>query len=253
MPMNDGIASPLLSVENVSKSFGGVQALRDGSFELYRGEVLAIVGGNGAGKSTLIKVVSGALVPDSGRIAINGAEVPRTEHNVSHMQGCGIEAVYQDLALVPNMTAPYNLFLGRIPRKWGIFVDQKKMRQKTREILNQLNVTTVQDLSQPISSMSGGQQQSIAIGRAIAWGSDIVILDEPTAALGPNETAEVERLVENVRDQHATAFILISHNLDQVRRLADRIVVTHHGVTSREFNRDEITSERLVKAITLGE
>lgn len=101
--------------------------------------------------------------------------------------------------------------------------------------------------------MSGGQQQGIAIGRAIAWGSDIVILDEPTAALGPNETAEVERLVEDVRDQHGTSFILISHNLDQVRRLADRIVVTHHGKISKEFKRDEITSDRLVKAITLGE
>ena len=186
--MNDQAAQPLLSVRNVSKSFGGVQALRDGSFDLHRGEVLAIVGSNGAGKSTLIKVVAGAHVPDGGRIVIDGKEVPRAEHSVSHMQERGIEVVYQDLALVPNMTAPYNLFLGRIPRKLGIFVDERKMRSKTREVLAQLNVTTVQDLSKPISSMSGGQQQSIAIGRAIAWGSDIVILDEPTAALGPNET-----------------------------------------------------------------
>ncbi|WP_299664544.1 ATP-binding cassette domain-containing protein [uncultured Ruegeria sp.] len=251
--MNDQTAQPLLSVKHVSKSFGGVQALRDGSFDLHRGEVVAIVGGNGAGKSTLMKVVAGAHVPDGGQIIINGKEVSRAEHSVSHMQECGIEVVYQDLALVPNMTAPYNLFLGRIPRKWGIFVDERKMREKTREALAQLNVTTVQDLSQPISSMSGGQQQSIAIGRAIAWGSDIVILDEPTAALGPNETAEVERLVEDVRDKQGTSFLLVSHNLDQVRRLADRIVVTHHGVTSREFKRDEITSDRLVKAITLGE
>ncbi len=251
--MNDQTAQPLLSVKHVSKSFGGVQALRDGSFDLHRGEVVAIVGGNGAGKSTLMKVVAGAHVPDGGEIIIDGKEVSRAEHSVSHMQECGIEVVYQDLALVPNMTAPYNLFLGRIPRKWGIFVDERKMREKTREALAQLNVTTVQDLSQPISSMSGGQQQSIAIGRAIAWGSDIVILDEPTAALGPNETAEVERLVEDVRDKQGTSFLLVSHNLDQVRRLADRIVVTHHGITSREFKRDEITSDRLVKAITLGE
>lgn len=251
--MDGSDTAPLLTVEHVTKSFGGVQAMRDGSFDLKRGEVVAIVGGNGAGKSTLAKIVSGAHVPDSGRICIKGIEVPRADHSVSHMQASGIEVVYQDLALVPNMTAPYNLFLGRIPRKWGLFVDEKKMRAKTREVLKQLNVTTVQDLSQPISSMSGGQQQSIAIGRAIAWGSDIVILDEPTAALGPNETGEVERLIEDVRDQHGTSFILISHNLDQVRRLADRIIVTHHGVTSREFKRDEITSDRLVKAITLGE
>lgn len=247
------VAEPVIVVENVSKSFGGVHALRDGSFDLNRGEVVAIVGGNGAGKSTLAKIVSGAHVPDGGRIFINGVEVTRGEHSVSYMQSRGVEVVYQDLALVPNMTAPYNLFLGRIPKKWGFFVDEKTMRIKTREVLKRLNVTTVQDLSQPISSMSGGQQQSIAIGRAIAWGSDIVILDEPTAALGPNETAEVERLVEDVRDQHGTSFILISHNLDQVRRLADRIVVTHHGKTSKEFKRDEITSDRLVKAITLGE
>ena len=251
--MQNENAQPLLSVQHVSKSFGGVQALRDGSFDLKRGEVVAIVGGNGAGKSTLVNMVAGAYVPDGGRITINGHLVARAEHSVSFMQSRGIEVVYQDLALVPNMTAPYNLFLGRTPRKWGIFVDERKMREKTREVLEQLNVTTVQDLAQPISSMSGGQQQSIAIGRAIAWGREIVILDEPTAALGPNETAEVERLVADVRERHRTSFILVSHNLDQVRRLADRIVVTHHGVTSREFKRDEITSDQLVKAITLGE
>lgn len=246
-------AAPLLEVENVSKSFGGVQALRSGSFTLKRGEVIAIVGANGAGKSTLIKIVAGAYRPNSGQIAIKGVPVEPHDHTVHYMRERGIEVVYQDLALVPNMTAPYNLFLGRTPRKWGVFVDEKTMRDKTREVLDKLNVTTVQDLSRPISDMSGGQQQSIAIGRAIAWGKEIVILDEPTAALGPNETAEVERLIEEVRDNHATSFILISHNLDQVRRLADRIIVTHHGITSREFNRDEVTSDRLVKAITLGE
>ena len=251
--MHNSSNQPVLSVKNVSKSFGGVEALRDGSFDLFPGEVLAIVGSNGAGKSTLIKMLSGAYLPDKGKIIISGKEVSRQDHNVAFMQKSGIEAVYQDLALVPNMTAPYNLFLGRIPKKWGFFVDEKTMRKKTQEVLEKVNVNTVQDLTQPISSMSGGQQQSIAIGRAIAWGSKVVILDEPTAALGPNETAEVERLVEDVRDQQGTSFILISHNLDQVRRLADRIVVTHHGVTSKEFKRDEITSDRLVKAITLGE
>ena len=141
--------APILTVEHVTKSFGGVQAMRDGSFDLKRGEVVAIVGGNGAGKSTLAKIVSGAHVPDSGRITIKGVEVTRADHSVSHMQDRGIEVVYQDLALVPNMTAPYNLFLGRIPRKWGLFVDEKKMREKTREVLEQLNVTTVQDLDPP--------------------------------------------------------------------------------------------------------
>ena len=243
---------PLLEVENVSKSFGGVQALRSGSFKLDRREVLAVVGANGAGKSTLIKTVVGVYPPDSGEIRIKGEPIDLHDHSVSRMRERGVEVVYQDLALVPNMSAPYNLFLGRTPRKWGIFVDEKPMRVKTREVLDQLNVRTVQDLSRPISDLSGGQQQSIAIGRAIAWGKEIVILDEPTAALGPNETTEVERMVEEVRDSHGTSFILISHNLDQVQRLADRIIVIHHGVTSQEFKRSEVTADRLVKAITVG-
>ncbi|MDB0022204.1 ATP-binding cassette domain-containing protein, partial [Candidatus Pseudothioglobus singularis] len=164
----------------------------------------------------------------------------------------GVEVVYQDLALVPNMTAPYNLFLGRIPRKWRFFVDEKKMRDKTREILSQLNVTTIQDLSVPISSMSGGQQQIIAIGRAIAWGKEVVILDEPTAALGPNETEKVERVVNEVNSKFGTSFILVSHNIEQVKRLSSRIIVTHHGKTSSEFNTEEISAKKLVEAITLG-
>jgi ABC-type sugar transport system ATPase subunit len=168
------------------------------------------------------------------------------------MREKGVEVVYQDLALVPNMTAPYNLFLGRIPRKWGFFVDEKKMRDKTREILSQLNVTTIQDLSVPISSMSGGQQQIIAIGRAIAWGKEVVILDEPTAALGPNETEKVERVVNEVNSKFGTSFILVSHNIEQVKRLSSRIIVTHHGKTSSEFKTEEISAKKLVEAITLG-
>ncbi len=244
---------PLLEVENVSKSFGGVQALRSGSFKLDRREVIAVVGANGAGKSTLIKTVAGVYPPDSGEIRIKGKPIDLHDHSISRVREHGIEVVYQDLALVPNMSAPYNLFLGRTPRKWGIFVDEKFMRTKTREVFDQLNVKTVQDLARPISDLSGGQQQSIAIGRAIAWGKEIVILDEPTAALGPNETTVVESMVEEVRDTHGTSFILISHNLDQVQRLADRIIVIHHGITSQEFRRGEVTAQRLVRAITLGE
>jgi len=243
---------PLVSVKNISKSFGGVKALRDGSFNLNHGEIISIVGANGAGKSTLIKLVSGSLVPDSGSIEINGVEVSRSNHSVSHMRERGVEVVYQDLALVPNMTAPYNLFLGRTPRKWGFFVDERKMRDKTREILFQLNVTTIQDLTVPISSMSGGQQQIIAIGRAIAWGKEVVILDEPTAALGPNETEKVERVVNDVNSKFGTSFILVSHNIEQVKRLSSRIIITHHGKTSSEFNSNEITAKKLVEAITLG-
>ncbi len=244
--------SALLQVEEVAKSFGGVQALRSGSFELSRGEIIAIVGANGAGKSTLIKIVAGVFRPDSGRMLVRGEPVAARDHNVSHMRQLGIEVVYQDLAIVPNMNAPYNLFLGRIPKRFGIFVDENAMRRKTREILEDLKVKTVQSLREPISAMSGGQQQSVAIGRAIAWGREIVILDEPTAALGPTETGEVERLMHEIRDR-GTAVILISHNLEQVFRLADRILVVHHGLTTPAFPRSGVTSEQLVRAITLGE
>ena len=242
---------PVLEVENVSKAFGGVEALKKGSMKLFPGEVLAIVGANGAGKSTLIKIIAGVLNPDQGQMSIKGNPVARQDHHVGFIRQQGVEVVYQDLAIVPNMTAPYNLFLGRIPRKFRIFVDQKKMRLKTEEVLAELNVETVQSLSRPISEMSGGQQQSIAIGRAIAWGKEIVILDEPTAALGPNETQEVERVILEIR-KRGTATILISHNLDQVFRVADRLIVVHQGITSREFLRSEVTPDELVKAITTG-
>ena len=242
---------PVLEVQNVSKFFGGVEALKQGSLKLFPGEVLAIVGANGAGKSTLIKIIAGVLNPDQGFVRIRGKTVEMDEHNVAFIRQKGVEVVYQDLAIVPNMSAPYNLFLGRIPRKFGIFVDEKKMLKKTEEVLAELNIETVQNLIGPISEMSGGQQQSIAIGRAIAWGKDIVILDEPTAALGPNETLEVERVIHEIR-KRGTAIILISHNLDQVFRVADRLVVVHKGVTSREFLRSEVTLEELVKSITTG-
>ena len=242
---------PVLEVKNVSKFFGGVEALKQGSLKLFPGEVLAIVGANGAGKSTLIKIIAGVLNPDQGFVKIRGKNIGQDDHNVSFIRQQGVEVVYQDLAIVPNMSAPYNLFLGRIPRKFGIFVDEKKMLEKTEEVLAELNIETVQNLIGPISEMSGGQQQSIAIGRAIAWGKDIVILDEPTAALGPNETLEVERIIREIR-KRGTAIILISHNLDQVFRVADRLVVVHKGITSREFLRSEVTLEELVKSITTG-
>jgi ABC-type sugar transport system ATPase subunit len=241
----------LLKVEHVSKNFGGVLALKDGSFSLSKGEIVAVIGANGAGKSTLIKIVAGVHKPDKGNMYIKGKKIERKNHNVAYLRDQGIEVVYQDLAIVPNMPAPYNLFLGRIPKKFKFFIDYKKMNKKTIEVLEKLKVKTVQSLSQPISEMSGGQQQSIAIGRAIAWGKDIVILDEPTAALGPTETKEVERVIKEIKSQ-GTAVILISHNLEQVVRVADRIVVVHHGVTSKEFNRNDVNTGDLIKAITLG-
>ena len=133
-------SQPILEVNGVSKAFGGVEALREGSLKLFPGEVLAIVGANGAGKSTLIKIIAGVLAPDRGYISIRGNRITRQDHSVGFIRQMGVEVVYQDLAIVPNMTAPYNLFLGRIPRKFGIFVDEKKMQAKTREVLADLKV-----------------------------------------------------------------------------------------------------------------
>ena len=251
-PSQDTAQKPVfLDLRNISKSFGAIEALKEINMQLFAGEVVGLMGDNGAGKSTLIKIIAGVLTPDRGDISIKGRSIARQDHTVGFIRQMGVEVVYQDLAIVPNMTAPYNLFLGRVPRKFGIFVDEKKMQEKTREVLAELKVETVQSLKRPISEMSGGQQQSIAIGRAIAWGKEIVILDEPTAALGPNETQQVERVINEIRKRN-TATILISHNLDQVFRLADRLVVVHQGNTSKEFMRNEVTIDELVKAITTG-
>ena len=172
----------VIEARGLRKFFGGVQALRDASFTLRKAEVLAIVGANGAGKSTLLKILSGVFPPDEGTLRIGGEEI--RSFNVVASRDHGIETVYQDLALVPNMDAAYNLFLGRPIRKWGVFADRKRMYEKTRSVLNDLGVTTLQDIGQPIEGLSGGQRQALAIGRAVTWGKGVVILDEPVAALG---------------------------------------------------------------------
>ena len=196
-----------------------------------------------------MKIIAGVLSPDNGSLMLNGKKIEKFD--VFTMRESGIEMVYQDLALVKNMNAPYNLFIGRLPTKFGIFVDKAKMEKKTKEVLERLQVKTIQNLWADTNSYSGGQQQAIAIGRAIAWGRDIVILDEPTAALGVLETEQVMETILELKKQ-GSSIILISHNLEHVYKLADRILVIRNGKNVREVEKDEITIDELISAITIG-
>jgi ABC-type sugar transport system ATPase subunit len=242
-------SEPLLRVEHLSKKFGGLLAVEDASFDLRHEEILAVVGANGAGKSTLIKCIAGAIEADSGTITLAGERV--TIPNVAASRRLGIEVVYQELGLVPNMDAAFNLFLGRTPTRFGIFVNRKAMEQRTREVLQSLAITTLRDLSVPVDNLSGGQRQALAIGRALAWGRRIVILDEPAAALGVAETEEVLKLILQLRDRGCSVMV-ITHNLDHVFKLADRTLVMRNGRSVAELDTKQTSVDDLVKVITTG-
>ncbi len=248
-PATEHTGPPTIEAVELSKHFGGVQALRSASFTAWPGEVLAVVGGNGAGKSTLLKILAGVYPPDGGRLLVRGE--PVHSHDVAMSRRLGIEMVYQDLGLVPNMDAAYNLFLGRTPRKWGIFVDRKTMLNKTREVVKSLGITTLQDVTKPVEGMSGGQRQVLAIGRAVTWGKGVVILDEPAVALGVAETEQVLQVVVDLK-QRGASILLVSHNLDHVFRVADRILVMFQGNSIAEVKREEVTMDELVGWITAG-
>lgn len=223
---------PIVQAKDLNKSFGRVIGLADCNFELYPGEVLAVVGDNGAGKSTLIKCLSGALTPDSGEMYIDGEEVTLKSTNDSRAKG--VETVYQTLAVAPVLDISENLYLGREIRKKGILgkvfrsLDKKRMRAEATKSLNDLGVLTVQSITQSVETLSGGQRQAVAVARAGAFGSKVVILDEPTAALGVNESARVLKLIKDLRDR-GMSIILISHNMPQVFDVADRIHVQRLG------------------------
>ncbi len=230
-PMTEG-ATPVLTARGLVKTYGRVVGLDGVDLDLYPGEVLAIIGDNGAGKSTLIKCLTGAEIPDAGTIELDGKPVHfrRPEDAKEH----GIEAVYQNLAVSPALDVASNLFLGREIRKAGVWgsllrqLDTKKMRERTREELKRLGITTLQDVTVPIESLSGGQRQAVAVARAAAFGSKVVVLDEPTAALGVRESGQVLDLVRRLRDA-GTPVILISHNMPQVFEVADRIHIQRLG------------------------
>jgi simple sugar transport system ATP-binding protein len=236
----------LLSAVELSKHFGGLVAVDHVSLDVQPGEVVGILGDNGAGKSTLIKMISGVFQPDSGRLLLNGREV-----SFSSPQGArdaGIETIYQDLALCENLDASANIFLGREPVRniLGVLraVDRGRMLRESRRILDQLDIR-IPRLARPIREMSGGQRQAVAIARAVYWNAQLMIMDEPTAALGVPEQRKVLALVRTLRE-HAVGVIIISHNLQDVLDVADRVVVMRRGrVVGERRVEDTNTAELL--------
>jgi len=224
--------TPILRARRLVKTFGRVVGLDGVSLDLYPGEVLAVIGDNGAGKSTLIKCLTGAEIPDEGEIFLDGK--PVHFKRPQDARAAGIETVYQNLAVSPALDVAANLFLGREERKRGVLgsvfrvVDQKGMRQKAKDELTALGISTLQDVTVPVENLSGGQRQAVAVARAAAFGSKVVVLDEPTAALGVRESGQVLQLVKNLRDK-GIPVILISHNMPQVFEVADRIHIQRLG------------------------
>jgi D-xylose transport system ATP-binding protein len=240
---------PVLELRGISKSFGSVQALTDVDLEVRRGEVMALVGDNGAGKSTLIKCVAGIHAVDEGEIYFEGNHVhisgPKEAANL------GIEVVYQDLALCDNLDVVQNMYLGREAHSIIQVLREPVMEQRTAETLKSLRVTTIRSIRQQVATLSGGQRQSVAVARAVMWNSKLVILDEPTAALGVAQTEQVLALVKRLGEQ-GLAVVLISHNLHDVFAVADRITVLRLGRNAGLFTRTEVTEDEVVHAITAG-
>jgi D-xylose transport system ATP-binding protein len=243
-----GSTTPLLEVEHVNKSFGAVQVLNDVSLKAYAGEVTALVGDNGAGKSTLIKCIAGIYPMDSGIYRFDGKEV--TVHNPRDAAALGIEIVYQDLALCDNLDIVQNMFLGR-EKTSGIVLDEPYMEHLAAETLAGLSVRTVKSMRQLAASLSGGQRQTVAIAKAVLWNSKLVVLDEPTAALGVSQTAQVLELVRQLADK-GLGVLLISHNMNDVVAVADSIAAMFLGRIAAQVRTTEVTSTQVVELITSG-
>jgi D-xylose transport system ATP-binding protein len=237
--------SPVLALSGISKRFGAVQALSDASLEVYPGEVVALVGDNGAGKSTLIKVIAGVGPADTGEIRWEGKPVHIGKP--SDATGLGIATVYQDLALCDNLDVVANLFLGREMTSTGV-LDEIRMEKRSRELLGSLSVR-LPSVRVPVAGLSGGQRQSVAIARSLLGEPKVVLLDEPTAALGVAQTAEVLDLVGRLKER-GLGVILISHNLADVKAVADRVAVLRLGRNVGVFDPDETSQEEIVQAIT---
>src|SRR3954452_23287918 len=241
--------TPIIERRDISKSFGSVQALTDVDLVVHRGEVVALVGDNGAGKSTLIKCIAGIHAFDEGEIYFEGKPV--------HISGpkdaarLGIEVVYQDLALCDNLDVVQNMFLGREAHDPVQRLKEPVMEQRTGETLKSLRVTTIRSVRQPVATLSGGQRQSVAVARAVMWNSKLVILDEPTAALGVAQTEQVLELVQRLAQQGLAA-ILISHHPHDVLAVATRITVLRLGCNIAVYDRDKTNQQAVVGAITPG-
>jgi D-xylose transport system ATP-binding protein len=239
----------VLELRGVTKTFGAVVALDHVDFTIRTGEVTALVGDNGAGKSTLIKCVAGIYPVDDGEIYFDGQHV--NIHGPKDAAKLGIEVVYQDLALADNLDVVQNMFLGREEKKSFGRLDESKMEGRARETLKSLAVTTISSVRQAVAGLSGGQRQSVAVAKAVVWNSRVVILDEPTAALGVAQTRQVLDLVKRLGEQ-GLAVVLVSHNLHDVFEVADRITVLRLGQNVKEFMAKDTNQREVVEAITAG-
>jgi D-xylose transport system ATP-binding protein len=242
--------TPILELRGISKSFGAVQALYEVDFHVSSGEVMALVGDNGAGKSTLIKCIAGIYSIDSGEILFEGQ--PVSIHGPKDSARLGIEVVYQDLALADNLDVVQNMFLGREELTRPLrSLDELTMEKRANDTLDSLSVTTISSVRQTVAGLSGGQRQSVAVAKAVMWNSKVVILDEPTAALGVAQTRQVLDLVKRLGEQ-GLAVVLISHNLHDIFEVADTITVLRLGQNVAEYKRAEVTQTQVVEAITAG-
>ena len=242
--------SPLLELRGVSKAFGAVQALSQVDFEVEAGEIMALVGDNGAGKSTMIKGIAGIYPFDEGEIYFDGKLVEI--HGPRDAADLGIEIVYQDLALADNLDVVANMFLGREEINRPFRLDELHMEQAAIETLESLSVMTLSSVRQPVAELSGGQRQAVAVAKAVMWNSKVVILDEPTAALGVAQTRQVLDLVKRLRDK-GLAVVVISHNLHDIFEIADRITVLRLGQNVSVLKAAESSQQEVVHAITAGQ
>ncbi|MEN9894474.1 MAG: hypothetical protein RIR97_326 [Pseudomonadota bacterium] len=241
-------ATPLVELENISIAFGGIKAVDQASINLFPGEVVALLGHNGAGKSTLIKILSGAYPRDNGVIRINGEEA--NINNPRDAKAYGIETIYQTLALADNVDAAANLFLGReLMTRWGT-LDDAAMESSARTVMGRLN-PNFRRFKEPVKALSGGQRQSVAIARAILFNARILIMDEPTAALGPQETAQVGELIKQLKKDGIGIF-LISHDIHDVFDLADRVSVMKNGQVVGHARTEDVTKDEVLGMIILG-
>jgi D-xylose transport system ATP-binding protein len=240
---------PLLEIRGLTKRFGAVQALAGVNFHADTGQVMALVGDNGAGKSTLIKCIAGIYSIDDGEIIWDGQKVSISGPTDSAR--LGIEVVYQDLALADNLDVVENMYLGRETLSSFRRLDEAKMEREALSTLSDLSVTTIQSVRQPVATLSGGQRQSVAVAKAVLWNSKLVILDEPTAALGVAQTRQVLDLVHRLAEQ-GLAVVLISHNLSDIFEVADYITVLRLGQNVGEYKTSDTTQRDVVEAITAG-
>ena len=248
---NAVIGETALEVRGIKKSFGAVEALKGVSFEVRSGEVLGLIGDNGAGKSTLVKCVAGIVKPAAGEILINGESVSFSSPKDAHE--CGIETVHQDLALIDSLDVTGNLFLNREitfgPRVFG-WMDKRRMHREAKKILESLhiNIPSVRHL---IDKLSGGQRQAVAVGRSVAWGRRIMLMDEPSAALGVEQSQHVLELIATLRDR-GLVVILVSHNMPEVLAACSRAVVLRHGSVVADISLEGVDTRHLVQLITCG-